>query len=221
MTASDLDAVARQADVVRLRIVGLQRSLEPLETLVSLRELELVDPRTLDGLDRLQQLEALTLYAIAHVSSLAAVAYLANLRKLLVSTPPGYDASRKCYEVESLEPIASLTRLEELTMRGIVPRTGRLKPLARLNSLRKIGITHVYVFGIEDYAQLARALPEAQGHCLQPVFEAPWTGVCSRCGRARVAFTAPPPRTPRTACPVCDRVRIERHVNAWNSVANR
>jgi hypothetical protein len=221
MTASDLEAVAREADVVRLRIVGLKQSLGPLERLVSLRELELVDPRTIDGLDRLQHLEALTLYAIAHVSSLAPVAKLTNLRKLLVSTPPGYDASRKCYEIESLEPIASLTRLEKLTMRGIMPRAGRLKPLERLNSLRNIGITHVYVFEIEDYAQLARALPDAQGHCLQPVFQAPWAGMCSHCGGARVAFTAPPPRSPRTACPVCDRARIERHVNAWNSVGTR
>jgi len=221
MTASDLEAVARDADVVRLRVVGLKQNLGPLEKLVSLRELELVDPRAIEGLDRLHQLEALTLYAIPHVGSLAPLAKLTDLRRLLVSTPPGYDASRKCYEVESLEPIASLTRLEQLTMRGIVPRTGRLKPLERLKNLREIGITHVYVFGIEDYAQLAQALPDAQGHCLQPVFEATWAGVCSRCGGARVAFTAPPPRSPRTACPVCDRARIERHVKAWNSVGNR
>ena len=106
-------------------------------------------------------------------------------------------------------------------MRGIVPKTGRLKPLERLKNLREIGITHVHVFGIEDYALLAHALPDTQGHCLQPVFEATWAGTCSRCGGARVAFTAPPPRSPRTACPVCDRARIERHVNAWNSVGNR
>jgi hypothetical protein len=221
MTVSDLEAVARQRDVVRLRIVGLTQSLEPLEGLVSLRELDLVDPRTLDGLDRLQQLEALILYAIPHVGSLAPIAKLTSLKKLLVSTPPGYDASRKCYEVESFEPIASLTRLEELTMRGIVPRSGRLRPLERLTSLRTIGITHVYVFGIADYAQLAHALPDAEGHCLQPVFEATWAGTCSRCGGARVAFTAPPPRSPRTACPVCDRVRIQRHVNVWNSAVKR
>jgi hypothetical protein len=71
-------------------------------------------------------------------------------------------------------------------------------------------VTRVKIFG------LAAALPGAEGHCLQPVFEATWAGPCPRCGRPRVVLTAPPPRTPRMACPVDDQPRIERHVAAWN-----
>ena len=74
-----------------------------------------------------------------------------------------------------------------------------------------------YMFGLADYAQLAAALPAAEGHCLQPVFEATWAGACPQCGRPRVVLTAPPPRTPRMACPVDDQARIERHVAAWNA----
>jgi hypothetical protein len=59
-----------------LRVVGLKQNLGPLEKLVSLRELELVDPRAIEGLDRLHQLEALTLYAIPHVGSPAPLAKL-------------------------------------------------------------------------------------------------------------------------------------------------
>jgi hypothetical protein len=217
LTDADLYAVAASPDVTRVKIFGLKQSIAPLTMLASLRDLDLTDPATLDGLDELQQLESLTLYAFPRITSLEAIGALTNLKKLLLSTPPGYDASRKCYEVDSLEPLGRLSRLESLTMRGIVPRSGRLEPIRRLTSLRRVDITHVYMFGLADYAQLAAALPAAEGHCLQPVFDAAWAGACPQCGRPRVVLTAPPPRTPRMACPVDDQARIERHVAAWDA----
>jgi hypothetical protein len=59
----------------------------------------------------------LTLYAFPRITSLDAVGKLHNLKKLHLSTPPGYDASRQCYEVASFEPLATLANLETLTMR--------------------------------------------------------------------------------------------------------
>jgi hypothetical protein len=221
LSVADLYAVAARPDVARVRIFALKQSLAPLAPLTSLRHLELTDPYVLDGLDHLEQLESLMLYAFPRITSLDLVGTLTNLKKLMLSTPPGYDASRKCYEVESFEPLARLTNLESLTMRGIVPKSGGLEPIHRLTQLRKVDITHVYVFGLEDYARLAAALPLAEGHCLHPVYEATWVGTCPRCGSPRVALTAPPPRTPKTACPICDRERIERHLTAWNWVLSQ
>jgi hypothetical protein len=217
LTNADLYAVAARPDVTRVKIFGLKQTIAPLTMLSSLRELDLTDPATLDGLDELQQLESLTLYAFPRITSLGPIGTLTNLKKLLLSTPPGYDASRKCYEVDSFEPLGRLSRLERLTMRGIAPKGGRLDPIRRLTNLRRVDITHVYMFGVTDYAQLAAALPAAEGHCLQPVFDATWAGPCPQCGRPRVVLTAPPPRTPRMACPVDDQARIERHVAAWNA----
>jgi hypothetical protein len=219
ISLSTVAGLRDRPDVTRLRIGGLTQNLAVLEPVRQLRELDLLDPETLDGLDRLQQRESLMLYALPQIKSFDTVGKLANLRTLMISTPPGYDASRKCYEVETLEPLAQLSHLERLTMRGILPATGRLDPIRRIKSLRHVDISHVYAFDIEDYARLARALPAAEGHCLQPVFEAHWTGVCSRCGSRKVALTAPPPRTARTACPVCHAARIARHLAAWNVVA--
>jgi hypothetical protein len=216
LTTADLYAVAARPDVTRVKIFALKQSIGPLAMLPALRELDLTDPTTLDGLDELQQLDSLTLYAFPRIASLEPIGALTNLKKLLLSTPPGYDASRKCYEVESLEPLARLAHLESLTMRGICPKSGRLDPIRRLTGLRRLAITHVYMFELADYAQLSAALPAAEGHCLQPVFEAGWAGACPKCGRPRVVLTAPPPRTPRMACPVDDQARIERHVAAWN-----
>jgi hypothetical protein len=221
LSIADLYAVAARPDVTRVRIFALKQSLAPLAPLTSLRHLELTDPHVLDGLDHLEQLESLMLYAFPRITSLDLVGTLTNVKKLVLSTPPGYDASRKCYEVESFEPLARLTNLESLTMRGIMPKSGGLEPIHRLTQLRRVDITHVHVFGFEDYARLAAALPLAEGHCLQPVYEATWAGTCPRCSGARVALTAPPPRTPKTACPICDRERIERHLTAWNWVLSQ
>jgi hypothetical protein len=220
LSEADLYAVDARPDVTRVKIFGLKHNLAPLATLASLRHLDLTDPHTLDGLERIDQLEVLTLYAFPRITSLDAVGKLHNLKKLHLSTPPGSDASRQCYEVESFEPLAALANLEALTMRGIVPKVGGLDPIGRLKNLRRVDITPVYVFGLEDYARLAAALPIAEGHCLVPVFEATWAGPCPSCGTARVVLTAPAPRSPRTACPVCDRARIERHVAAWNAVSS-
>jgi len=218
LSDADLYAVAVRPDVTRLKVFGLKHNLAPLTMLASLRHLELTDPQTLDGLSELQQLENLTLYAFPRITSLEPVGALAGLKTLSLSTPPGYDASRKCYEVETFEPLGRLTALESLTMRGVVPKVGRLDPIRLLTNLRRVDITHVYVFELEDYARLAGALRGAEGHCLQPVFEASWAGACPRCGTARVVLTAPPPRTPRLVCPVHDQARIESHVAAWNAI---
>jgi hypothetical protein len=149
--------------------------------------------------------------------NLSPLARLTSLQDLELTD----DASRKCYEVESLEPLVRLANLDTLTMRGIAPKSGGLEPIGRLTNLRRVDITHVSTFGLEDYARLAAALPRAEGHCLQPVFEAAWAGACPRCGSARVVLTAPPPRTPKTACPICDRERIERHLAAWDWVLSQ
>jgi hypothetical protein len=218
-TERDLRALASLPHASHVQLSRLRVSLDGLADLPHLEDLHLVDPETLEGLERLRRLVSLTLYSFPKIHSLAPIGSLTNLKTLLVSTPPSYDASRKCHNVESLDPLGKLDNLEALTLRGVLPDKGGLDPLRALKQLRQLAITHVYAFGIEDYARLAHDLPNAEGHCLRPYFEAHWTGTCRHgCGRARVALTAPAPRTPRTLCPVCDQARLERHVNAWDAV---
>ena len=201
-----------------LELNGLHVSAAPLAGCDSLRELRLTAPSTLEGLALLQQLESLTLYYLPHIDSLEPVGELKNLRRLFVSTPPSYDASRKCHRVVSLAPLGRLSRLEQLTLRGILPDQDQLHPLERLSGLRTLEVTHVFAFGLEDYAGLARALPRTEGHCLVPYFEAHWTGSCRRCGGRRVALTAPPPRSARLLCPACNAPRLAAHVARWEQV---
>src|SRR4030095_8997101 len=101
----------------------------------------------------------------------------------------------------------------------ILPDDETLEPLHALTQLETLEITHVYTFALEDFARLARALPNTTGHCLVPYFTASWAGVCPKCGSARVALTAPPPRSPRMACPSCHADRLRRHEARWKEIA--
>jgi hypothetical protein len=213
----DLRALSMLPHATHVRLTGMRGTLGALADLPHLQDLHLIDPHALDGLTKLRQLTSLTVYCFPKIHSLTPIASLTNLRSLLLSTPPGYDASRKCHEVDSLDPLEHLQNLERLTLRGVLPARGRLNPLRTLKRLHQLAITHVYTFGIEDYARLARALPNTSGHCLRPYYEAHWAGSCRSCGKPRVALTAPPPRTPRTICPDCDHLRLERHIAEWNA----
>jgi hypothetical protein len=220
-TERDLRVLDSLPHLTHLRVSRLRVDLNGLADLPQLQDLDLVDPGTLEGLEQLQRLVSLTLYHFPKIHSLTPIGTLTNLRRLLVSTPPSYDASRRCHHVESLDPLGRLSHLEALTLRGVLPAEARLDALRALKGLKELAITHVYAFGLEDYARLARALPNTRGNCLRPYYEAHWAGTCRRaCGRARVALTAPRPRTPRTLCPDCDRERLERHVGAWTAVVN-
>jgi len=217
--ATDLSALAVLPHLTHLEISGARVNLGGLANLQNLRSLSLDDPRTLDGLESLTQLKDLTVYCFSHIRSLAPVGKLAQLEKLYVSTPPSYDASRKCHEVESLAPISDLKQLCSLVMRGTLPDDRTLKPLHTLTQLETLEITHVYCFGLEDYASLALALPKTTGHCLQPYFEANWAPPCRKCGRRRVVLTGPPPRCPRFLCPDCNSAKLAQHVDKWEAIA--
>lgn len=221
-TAGGLAALAASSpDAEAVRVCKLRDPLLPFAGLSSLRHLEIHDPLTLDGLDHLTQLSSLTIYSFPRVHSLEPLGGLTELRRLQLSTPPSYDASRKVHHVDSLEPVGRLRNLEWLVMRGVLPTIGGLHPLHRLLHLRELEITHVYGFAMDEYAQLARGLPLVRGHCLLPYFEATWTGSCKKCGRQRVALTAPRPRTASVLCPACNRDRLERHIGAWNRAKER
>jgi hypothetical protein len=217
--APSAELLAQHASATSVRIVGSAFDLCALRDLPNVRELSLDDPRTLDGLETLKGLTALSLYYLPRIRSLDPIGTLENLEKLLISTPPGYDASRKCHEVESLSPLRGLKKLRKLVMRGILPDDRTLKPLHSLTQLETLEITHVYAFTLEDFARLAKALPNTTGHCLVPYFNASWAGVCSKCGTPRVALTAPAPRSPRLACPACHADRLRRHKERWSEIA--
>ena len=222
-TQNDLEFITRFAALTRVRLVTPRiTSLAPLGALVSLEALELDDPPTLVGLDQLIELKCLVLRHIRRIKSLSPVGKLCGLRAISMSTIPSWDASRRCLEVESLEPLSQLPELESLCLMGVKPLDGRLDPLQRLTHLKYLHVSHEFQFQLEDYAALARALPGASGHCLLPYYVIPQLSLrCKRCGGDIVFLTGPRPRTRRQLCPICDEQKLSEHEGQWNDAMKR
>ena len=210
MTARSLDlATVREAD------------LSFLHTNQSLRVLYLTDVHALRGVELLSQVRELVLVHIPKVRSLEPLLALRDLQILTISTLPSWDASRKCLEVDSFEPLRSLNALVSLSLCGIRPNHGRLQPLQQLTGLRALNVSHVYSFDLRDYAELAAHLPKTVGECLRPCFSMGFETPCRKCGRQMVCLTGPKRRARRFLCLSCDKARLLDHFDAWNKAAGR
>ncbi len=187
----------------------------------SLRVLYLTEAYTLHGIEALSQLRELVLVHAPRLHSLTPLKRLRELQFLTVSTPPSWDASRKCHEVASLTPLAALDSLISLTLVGVRPARGGLRPLREMTGLRFLHISHVYTFEMRDYADLAAHLTGTAGPCLRPCFAMGFETPCRRCGQQMVCLTGARPRARRFLCLSCDRSRLLDHIAAWEVLTGR
>ena len=217
-TQHDVEAIATIPAITCVSLAMSRiTSLAPLSKLSGLESLELDDPPTIAGIEGLISLKCLVLRHFRRITNLAPLSCLSNLRAVSMSTIPSWDASRRCLEIDSLEPLRKLINLESLRLMGIKPLDRRLDPLHDLTNLKYLHISHEFQFQLEDYAALARALPETSGHCLLPYYTIPQLSLrCKRCDGEIVFLTGPRPRTRRQLCPVCDERKLQRHERQWN-----
>ena len=217
-TQHDVEAIATIPAITCVSLAMPRiTSLAPLSKLSGLESLELDDPPTIAGIEGLISLKCLVLRHFRRITNLAPLSSLSNLRAVSMSTIPSWDASRRCLEIDSLEPLRKLINLESLRLMGIKPLDRRLDPLHDLTNLKYLHISHEFQFQLEDYAALARALPETSGHCLLPYYTIPQLSLrCKRCDGEIVFLTGPRPRTRRQLCPVCDERKLQRHERQWN-----
>ena len=217
-TQHDVEAIATIPAITCVSLAMSRiTSLAPLSKLSGLESLELDDPPTIAGIEGLISLKCLVLRHFRRITNLAPLSSLSNLRAVSMSTIPSWDASRRCLEIDSLEPLRKLINLESLRLMGIKPLDRRLDPLHDLTNLKYLHISHEFQFQLEDYAALARALPETSGHCLLPYYTIPQLSLrCKRCDGEIVFLTGPRPRTRRQLCPVCDERKLQRHERQWN-----
>jgi len=217
-TQHDVEAIATIPAITCVSLAMSRiTSLAPLSKLSGLESLELDDPPTIAGIEGLISLKCLVLRHFRRITNLAPLSSLSNLRAVSMSTIPSWDASRRCLEIDSLEPLRKLINLESLRLMGIKPLDRRLDPLHDLTNLKYLHISHEFQFQLEDYAALARALPETSGHCLLPYYTIPQLSLrCKRCDGEIVFLTGPRPRTRRQLCPVCDERKLRQHEGQWN-----
>jgi hypothetical protein len=114
------------------------KTLAPLQTLGSLRELTIATfpDESFELLASLVSLEELRIMHFPRVSSLAPLAKLQSLRRVILESLPSWDASNKRLIVESIEPLATLPQLECLQLLGVVPESRSLAALEASKSLR-------------------------------------------------------------------------------------
>jgi hypothetical protein len=219
------ETVADRPDILSARALVLNSvrdtDLAFLSSNVSLRVLYLSELHALKDVAALSQIRELVLLHSPKVRSLEPLAALRGLEILTISTPPSWDASRKCLEVESFDSLRRLAGLRALSLTGVRPMQDGLRPLQGMKGLRRLEISHVYDFGLEDYAELAAHLPATAGACLQPCFSMGFAMPCRKCGRQTVFLTGPKPRSRRYLCVVCDRARLEEHIARWNAASGR
>jgi hypothetical protein len=208
----------------RLRVLRLNGATgEDLGFLGGLAELRIlglssVTAASLRGLEPLRRLECLVIEHAPKITSLRPIDALSALRHLSISTPASWDASKKCIDVESLQPLADLSRLQRLTLRGVRPAAGGLRPLAGLKALVEVEISHVPTFGLEDFARLAAALPQASGNCLRPHFQMNFPWPCKRCETTQEWLTGAVGRQKRYLCPVCDKEKLAAHIAEFERI---
>ena len=115
-------------------------SLGPISQFHNLRTLAIASypDSTLEPLSSLAMLESLEIVHLPNIKSLLPLLRLVNLRRLSLSTLPSWDASGKLTVVESLQPIAHMPHLEELSLFGVVPESRTVDALLDSQSLRHV-----------------------------------------------------------------------------------
>src|SRR5207247_1275470 len=103
------------------------------------------------------------------------------------STTIGWDGTNRHLTVDSFEPLVRLKRLELLQILGVVPNHGRLEPLTRMVSLRKLSIGSTSFYQLEDFAALSVSLPHAR-ESLRPVCQMNFVTTCRRCQKYSLLF---------------------------------
>ena len=219
-TPKQYEIVGSLADLRRLALdhcgaIGLT-ALGGLPTLSAL-SLFALKAASLRGVEALPALAHLRVEHVPKITSLDPLGACRSLRWLWMSTPPGWDASRKTVKVESLAPLSQVATLEFLTLMGVEPRDASLQPLARLSRLKQLQFSHVFTVPMAEYARLAAALPNTSGDCLRASHALNVRMVCPRCKEADlVVLTAPRPRTKAQLCPRCDASKLAAHEAEFN-----
>ena len=171
-------------------------SLDAISRLENLRVLVLMSASRLRSLDvflRLQQLEELHLEYAPKCEDLSPISELTKLSRLGLSGT----ISGQIYTIETLQPVATLPRLRELYLWSIRVRSGGLRPLASLRSLKKLELP--LTFDASDYYYLAGRMPGTRCSAFGGYVEL--NGLeCSTCGSTLIR---PVGKNKRTLCRKC------------------
>jgi hypothetical protein len=156
-----------------------------------------------------------------HLNCLNGVESLVELRELVLSTPTGSTGSGRKIDVASLAPLGKLPNLERLVLQDVCPTDHDFSTIMRMSNLREFEISGVPDFEMEQYAELARALPNATGRSLSPYFVIKGMGFCRKCRGQQVCLVGTAPRARKWLCPTCNAKLFLAHVARWEHLTGR
>jgi hypothetical protein len=180
----------------------------PLSRLASLEVLRIGTWRRPGALEALRDASRLRVLEVGElgVTTLDPLSVLGALRGLHVNV-------RR--PVRTLAPLAALQQLLTLRFWGGV-EDGSLLPIASLRALRRLEL-RTSSFALEQFAELAVALPDTEGEHRAPFREAMGWQIqlvgCKHCGTPASHYTLGKPS--RMMCAKCDGHRIAQHVATW------
>lgn len=182
---------------IRYLHIGSSPSLQPLEVL-----------------SELTHLRWLELENIRAASDLSFLEPLVELRGLSVT---GDSNSLKALSIATLTPLQSLKNLEWLQLGTVTVEDESLAPIARLPHLKQLLLSNRFL--MEEVASLAGRLPHVSCDLFTPVGDpVEWTQ-CKKCKRSTMVMLTG--KGAPWSCTTCDATRIQRHEDAFRSIAKQ
>ncbi len=191
------------------------KSIESISNLKSLQALHIGSSpslQPLEALSSLANLQWLELENIRAAHNLSFVRKLPQLRGLGVS---GDSNSLKYLKVKTLEPLECLQNLEWLSLSTLTVSDEQLNPISKLSNLKYLLLSNR--FAMDEVAKLSGLMPHVDCSLFAPISD-PINGLaCKKCNRMRLVMLTGKGKP--FLCLDCDAARIEKHVNAFNRIA--
>lgn len=152
---------------------------------------------------------------LENIREAADLAFLHSCARLKGLAVHGDSNSLKPLRIKSLQPLASLQRLEWLSLQTVAAQDESLAPLAGLRSLKYLEIANT--FKMEEIAAISGALPHVRCELFRP-----WGDPFIRCGKCRQDTVAKVTGKGKPwLCTVCDRERIRQYEAKFAEIALR
>jgi hypothetical protein len=210
----DIPATLRDAQNVRLACFRCALLAKVVE-LRNLVELEILD-YTLDSFAPLAGLSGLKKLEVTHfakVHSLRPIGQLASLKFLTLTTLGSWYNKKQL--VDTFRPLAKLSKLQVLDLRGVLAEDGKLAPLGALVNLDELYISNFYPQ--EELARLAGHLPHVRGCWFLSPFVKMDGDNCRKCRKTKVMLSGSDIR-PGIICPECQRIKFDDCVSRFQDM---
>jgi hypothetical protein len=190
-------------------------NLEKLDAIAGLRKLthlHIGSSTRVESIEPLCEVGSLQYLAIENfkrITDFSPLARLTGLRELRIV---GSMWTRQA--VESVEPLATMTWLEELWVD--TSNTKSIRPLERLQNLRFLAISGRRT--VEEYAWLAGRLPRTRCQWFEPFLDlsAKGFGACRKCKQQTMVMVTGKGKP--TLCRSCDEAKLARHVQQFEDL---